>query len=379
VSAPDFGAPRRRFPLLDERTYFATHSLGPISNETLADLDEYRRTIPLRNRAIEAWMARIDEIRRLFARLIHADDDEIALGPNATACQAALAAALQPRPGRDVIVTTDLDFPSTRYLWHAQARRGFQIRNVTSNDGISVPGADIVRSIDERVAVVAMSLVSYANGALLEAAPVIRAAHAAGAIVVLDAFQAMGIVPTDVHELGVDALVAGTQKWLSSPTSGVAFLYVKRSLAESLEPAYPGWFAHAQMFDYERAFVPAPGARRFEQGAPAVEAIYAARAGVQFAIEVGVPAIRERNIELTERLIAGADALGIPLHTPRPASARGGTICLGVSDPSQVAHKLRDLAIDVDTRPRTGIRLSAHPCNNESDCDRVLDQLARMR
>lgn len=379
MSAPDFAALRRRFPLLAERTYFATHSLGPVSSDTLADLDNYRHTIALRNRAIETWMNRIDEIRLLFARLIHADGDEIALGPNATACQASLAAALQPRPGRNVIVTTDLDFPSSRYLWHAQARRGFEIRNVKSSDGISVPSGEIVRALDERVAVVALPLVSYQNGALLDAKTVIRAAHAAGAVVVLDAFQAIGIVPIDVRELGVDALVAGTQKWLCSPTSGVAFLFVKRALAESLEPAFPGWFGHAEMFDYGRGFVPAPGARRFEQGAPAVEAIYAARAGVQFAIDVGVPAIRARNLDLTERLIAGADALGLPLHSPREATARGGTICLGVADPSGTAKQLRELAIDVDTRPGTGIRLSAHPCNNEADCDRALEHLARVR
>lgn len=375
----DFGALRQRFPVLVERTYLATHSLGPVSLDTLADLDDYRRTIALRNRALDVWLERIDEIRRLFAQLIHADADEIALGPNATACHANLAAALGPRPGRDVIVTTDVDFPSSRYLWHAQTRRGFQIRNVPSPDGVTIPASDLVRAIDERVAIVAIPLVTYTNGALLDVEPVIRAAHAAGAIVVLDAYQAMGIVPIDVRELGVDALVTGAQKWLCAPTSGLAFLYVKRELADALEPAYPGWFGHARTLEFEQAFVPAPGARRFEQGPPPVEAVYAARAGVRFAIEAGVPAIRARSLELADRMIAAADALGIPLHTPRAPSGRAGMICLGVREPSRVASELRELGIDIDTRPGTGVRLSAHPCNTESDCDRALEQLARLR
>ncbi len=373
----DFAALRQRFPVLVERTYLASHSFGPVSVDTLTDLDEYRRTIALRNRAVDSWLARIDEIRGLFAQLIHADADEIALGPNATACQGNVAAALTPRPGRDVIVTSDVDFPSTRYLWQAQGRRGFQVRNVPSPDGLSMPADDIVRAIDERVAVVELPLVTYTTGALLDVAPVIRAAHAAGAIVVIDAYQAAGIVPIDVRALGVDVLVTGLQKWLSSPTSGLAFSYVKRELAESLEPASPGWFAHARPFDFEPAFEPAPGARRFEQGPPAVEAVYAARAGVRFAIEVGVPAIRARGLALADRLIAGADALGLPLRTPRAPSGRAGTICLGMREPSRVASEMRDLGIDLDWRPGAGVRLSTHPCNTESDCDRVLEQLAR--
>src|ERR1700759_3266868 len=82
--AEQFAAMRPRVRTLTERTYFATHSLGPVLEATLVDLDEYRRTIPLRNRAIETWLGRIDEIRGLFARLLNAGEDEIALGPNAT-------------------------------------------------------------------------------------------------------------------------------------------------------------------------------------------------------------------------------------------------------------------------------------------------------
>lgn len=372
-----FAALRERFPVLVERTYLASHSFGPVLRETFADLDEYRRTISLRNRAVETWLARVDEIRHLFAQLVHADADEIALGPNATACQGNLAAALVPHPGKNVIVTSDLDFPSTRYVWHAQARRGFQIRNVPSPDGGSLPVGSLTRAIDERVAVVVLPLVAYANGALLDIEPLVRAAHAVGAIVVLDAYQAAGIVPIDVRELGVDALVTGLHKWLSSPTSGLAFLYLRRVLADSIEPACPGWFAHARPFDFEPAFEPAAGARRLEQGPPAIEAVYAARAGVRFAIEVGVAAMRARALELGERVIAGADALGIPLRTPRAASERAGMICLGMREPSRVATELRELGIDVDARPGIGLRLSTHPCNTESDCDRVLEELAR--
>ncbi len=377
MTAPDFPALRRRFPTLVERSYFATHCLGPVLDATLADLDEYRRTIPLRNRAIDTWLARIDEIRGLFARLVNAGADEIALAGNATACHAAVAAALVPAPGRARIVTTTLDFPSTRYLWHAQAARGFEVIDVRSPDGIAMPVDELVAAIDERVAIVAVSLVAYGNGALLRARPVIEAARAAGAVVVLDAYQAAGIVPIDVRALDADVVVAGTHKWLHGASNGLAFAYIRRALAERLAPAYPGWFGHARMLDFDPAYAPAAGARRFEQGSPSVEAVYAARAGVRFALEAGVAAIRARSFALSDYLIAGADGLGVSLGMPRVHAERAGVVCLDVRDPERAASELSALGIDVDTRPGTGIRLSCHPCNLHDDVDRVLAELRR--
>jgi kynureninase len=367
VSA-DFAALRERFPTLIERAYFATHGFGPILRETLADLDDYRRSLSLRNRVVETWYSRIVEIRALIARLIGAGDDEIALGPNATACQAAFAAAIMPTVKCDTILTTDLDFPSSRYLWHAQGYRGFRV--------IEVPSHRLVESINERVAIVAIPLVAYSNGALLDAERVIAAAHAAGALVVLDASQAVGIVPIAVHQLGADALVSGTNKWLCSSGMGLAFLFVRKALAVRLAPAFPGWFAHEDPLAFGDYFIAADGARRFEQGAPAVEAIYGARAGIRFAIEVGVDAIRARSLELTDRLIAGVDALGIPLATPRAHRERAGVVALELADAAAISGRLGALGIDVDTRPGSGLRISCHPCNSTEDLDRLLAALA---
>jgi kynureninase len=375
----DFTALRARFPMLAERSYFATHCFGPLLHQTIADLDEYRQTLALRSRVIETWYDRVLDMRGLLAQLVGAETDEIALGPNGTACQASFAAALSPSGTRDQIVTTNLDFPSSRYLWHAQVRRGFGIREVASRDGIAFPTDELIAAIDERVAIVALPMVTYNNGALLDVARVAEAARARGAIVILDAYQAAGIVPIDAHALGVDALVAGTHKWLCSSGTGLAFLYVRRELAERLEPVYPGWFGHAAPLDFARAFEPAPGARRFEMGAPSVEAIYGSTAGIKFALEVGVPAMRARSLELCERLIAGADALGIPLSSPRAARDRGGMVCFGVDDPEGVAALLRERAIDVDTRPGTGVRMSCHPCVSDGDVARLLDELAALQ
>ncbi len=379
----DFAALREHFPTLTERAYFATHGFGPLLRETFVDLDEYRRTLALRNRGVETWYTRVLEIRGLLAKLIGARSNEIALGPNATACQASFAAAFSPSAGCDTILTTDLDFPSSRYLWHAQTQRGFRVIEVPTRDGRSFPVDDLVAAIDERTAIVAVPLVAYANGALLRTDRLIDAAHRAGAVVVLDAYQAAGIVPIDVRALGVDALVSGTNKWLSSAGMGLAFLYVHADLANRLAPAYPGWFAHEDPLAFDDVFVAADGARRFEQGAPAVEAIYGARAGIRFALDVGVGAIRERSLELADYLIAGIDKLGIPLGTPRDRAERGGMLCLDVADPEATCAILAERGIDADTRPGLGLRILVssvqHDAGPRSAARRARPSLGRRR
>src|SRR5437868_928898 len=122
MSRPDFATLRSRFTLLDERLYFACQSFGPLPVEALADLEEYKRTLVMRKRAIPIWGARMEEFAGLLEKLLNAPAGSVALRDSATGAQAAIAAAIEPRPGKDRILITSLDFHSTRYLWRAQAR-----------------------------------------------------------------------------------------------------------------------------------------------------------------------------------------------------------------------------------------------------------------
>lgn len=108
----DFAALRRRFPLLKERVYFATQSLGPILDETLEDLQAYGRTLQLRKRAIPEWIGRVHELTGLIETLLGAPPNSVALRDSATACQAAIAAAVSPVGSRNRIVISDQDFHS---------------------------------------------------------------------------------------------------------------------------------------------------------------------------------------------------------------------------------------------------------------------------
>jgi selenocysteine lyase/cysteine desulfurase len=378
MSAPDFAALRARFPLFAERTYFATQCLGPTPAGMDVDLLEYARTLRLRNRSLPLWLERMAEFSRLLEQLLGAEPGSVALRDSATAAQAAIASAVTPRPGRDRILHGALDFHSSRYLWAAQARRGFSVEELRPEDGVLLRPEEVRRHLDERVAIVALSLVSPRTGALLDVEPVVKAAHDAGAIVVLDTYQGVGVVPVDVRRLGVDVVVGGTHKWLGGGGLGLAFLYVRPSLAERLEPAFPGWIGHRDLAAFAESYAPAPGSARFQQGTPAIEPIYTGRAGLRFVLETGVERLRERSVALTTRMLARARDAGLRVRTPHEPERRGGMLCFDLEDGRALVERMDALGIDVDTRPGAGVRAAPHPCSTEEECDRVIDTLARL-
>jgi kynureninase len=379
MSVFDFTTLRKQFPLLEERIYLATHTLGPLSSEAFSDVEAYTKSLYLGKRVFQVWRERYEEMFPLLETLLNAPTSSVAITASSTAAQAAIAAAIQPSAKRNRIIITDLDFASARYLWNAQVQRGFDIIEVKATNGIEILAEDVVDRIDDRVAIVAVSLVSYLNSARLDILPIIEAAHAAGAIVILDAYQAVGVIPIDVMSLNVDVLVGGMNKWLCG-SMGMAFAYVKPSLSEKLNPVYPGWFAHRHLQPpmFASSYTPASGACRFQQGAPPIEPIYTSRAGLRFAIEVGVDRIYQRNLLLTNYLITAADANGIKINTPLNHLNRGATVCLGVKNPDIVVQQLATLDIDVDTSSALGIRVSPHPCNTEQECQHLIENIVQI-
>jgi len=372
----DFAALRSRFPTLAERSYFAVQCLGPFPREMLADLDEYRTTLLQRNRGLEAWIARMDEMTGLVAQLLSVAPEDVMLRDTATAAHAAIAAAMTPDGSRRKILISKGDFHSTRYLWQAQAARGFEVVEVAGNGPEHAMASTYLDAIDERTSIVALSLVSPRSGALLDVAAIAERARAVGAVTVVDAYQAVGIVPVAPKALGVDVLVGGNHKWLGGGGTGLAFAYVSPAFAARHEPAFPGWIGHASMVGFAETFAPAPGARRFQQGTPPMEPIYTSRAGLRFALEIGVEALRARSLRLTERLFAGADRHGLRVRTPREGRGRGGMLVLDVPNAEEVVEKLAAVGIDADDRPGAGLRIGPHPCVNEAECDRVMELVA---
>jgi selenocysteine lyase/cysteine desulfurase len=313
-------------------------------------------------------------LKASFARLAGCDADELAITTNISIALATIASALDLRE-RNKVVMSELDFPTDGHVWLANAGRGVEIEWLRSPDGLTIPLEEYDRAIDERTAVVMVNRVLYRSSAIVDAKEVCRIARERGALSCLDDYHGIGIVPLDLHDIGADLYTAGVLKWLCGGP-GLAFLYVRRALIPTLEPAVTGWFATADPFSFDNQHLEYHAtARRFEHGTPPAPVYPIAEGGLEIVSEVTPERIRRRQGELTDRVIERADDLGLPVRTPRDRDARGGVVNVGVGpDAATICHRLLERDVCTDHRG-DGLRISPHFFNTEDDIDRCFDAL----
>jgi selenocysteine lyase/cysteine desulfurase len=367
---------RSEFPIFRDKIYLNTCSLGALGQRTRDRVAGFLDVWQARGSSAwyDVWWEALGELRARYARLVRASEDEIALAPSISVAIATVAEALDYR-ARPRVVVTSLDFPTVAYQWLAKRARGVELVVVESPDQVSVPVEAIARAVDERTALVATSYVYFTSGAIQDVERVAAAAHAKGALCLIDAYQAVGQVPVDVRAAGVDFLTAGGLKWLLGGP-GIVFLYVRAELARRLTPTIAGWFGHRDQFAFDpRSLDRHDDARRFELGTPALAAVYAQLGGLDYIDEIGVPAIRRATAALVEDLIAGARARGFrPKVAPR-ADERSAIVMLPAADPAAAVRHLATGGIIADARPGH-VRLSPFFYNLQDDHVAALERLA---
>jgi kynureninase len=317
------------------------------------------------------------EVGNQIAPLINAGDGEIVMMPNVTIAQTAVFSALDFPRERDTVVMTELDFPSVRYMYAEMAQRlGARVVVVPSDDGISIDRERLLAAIDERTRLVAVSHVLFRSAYLMDADAICKRAHEVGALVSLDSFHAVGIVPVDVKRSKVDFLTGGVLKWLCGGP-GACFLYINPVLRDRLKPALTGWQAHARPFAFEEMMEFTTGAFRWLNGTPVIPALYAAAEGPRILRRAGIPAIREKSLRLTSRLIALADERGFKVNAPRDPAQRGGTVALDVPHGYEVTQHLLSRNILVDYRVGAGIRIAPHFFTKEDELEEAIYEIDR--
>jgi len=369
----DWSAWRDEFPTFRTTTYLNTCSLAPLASRVRAAheqfLDEWEALGA--SAWYEVWIAALDTLRGKVARLLGARKEEIALAPNVSVALSAVASAVDYRR-RPKVVLSDLEFPTLSYQW--AAKPGVERAFVPSRDGIRVRPQDLEAATDGRTAVVATSHVYYTSGAIQDIARVARIAHDAGAFALVDAYQATGQLPTDVHASDVDVVVTGGLKWLLGGT-GIAFLFVREALLRTLEPTIAGWFGNARMFDFDpKVFEFHETARRFELGTTANAAVYAANAGLDIVHEVGVARLRERTTELVTDVAERLSDAGYTLMTPSDPDERAGIVAVRLRDPANAVKALASRKVIVDYR-HDRLRVSPYFYNTPEDNERFVDAL----
>jgi len=375
---------RSEFPILDTCTYLVSHSLGAMPRRTSAALQEYTDTWS--RRGVRAWHEGWWELGRatgdLLAPILGVERGTISMHQNVSVIMGIIASCFTYDRPRRKIVLSDLEFPTNMYLFEGYRRFGADIAYVPSDDGMRTNLERLLEAIDERTILVPLSLVLFRSAYIQDARAVIERAHRVGAHVILDIYQAAGTLPLEIGALGADFAVGGSVKWLCGGP-GAGYLYVRPDLARRLEPGLIGWAAHADPFSFATGpIVYADGTERFQSGTPNVPALYAARSGYQIVAEVGVPAIRDKSLRLTRRIMDHASGRGYRLNTPQSDAERGGAVIVDVPGGDMVSAELIRRNVIVDYRPGAGIRIAPHFYNDERDIDTamaVLDDIVQSR
>jgi len=359
---------RAEFPLLETCVYLNSNSAGATPRGAKAALDEYWRTIERwRDEAWEGWLEDMRAHADELAALIHAPAGSVVCDANVSTLFSRVMSCFDFRD-RPRVVTSDREFPAIPHIVRAFGRYGAE--------PVTVPfdAERIVSEIDERTQLVCVSHATFETGALLDIEPIVRRAREAGALVVLDAYQSIGVVPLDVTASGVDFVLGGAHKWLCGSYES-AFLYVRPALLPRLRSAATGWIASADPMSFAPPTGWADGVRRFAGGTPAVLPSLFSRPGLAIIREIGIEEIRRRSLAQTDHIIARADEARIAVATPRAHERRGGIVALSFPGDAAVACDL--VASGFICSYRGGLRIAPHFYNTDEEIDKFMDALVR--
>ncbi len=307
------------------------------------------------------WIDLQQRVGAKIGRLIGADEGETIVADSTSVnLFKVLAAALQLRPDRTVIVSERSNFPTDLYIAQgliAMLGNRHQLKLVE-------PG-EVHAAIDDSVAVVMLTHVNYHTGAMHDLAAVTARAHAAGALTVWDLAHSAGAVPVNLRAASADFAVGCGYKYLNGGPGAPAFLYVAREHLPRLSMPLTGWFGHAQPFAFEPQYRPATGITRTLVGTPPIISLAALEVGVDIMLQASMDALRAKSIRQSELFIALVEqelgGHGFTLASPRDAARRGGQVCLRHPQAWPISQALIAEGVVGDFRAPDVLRLGFTP------------------
>jgi L-cysteine/cystine lyase len=354
---------RSEFPVLDRLAYLNAGTDGPVPRRghdaavarLRVELEEGRSGATY----FEGLKDLATRLRERLAGFMGCDAGDLALTRSTTDGMSTALSAIRDIGRGDEVLTSDEEHPGLLApLEVARRRAGFDVR--------MVPFDELAGEVGPRTKLVACSHVSWVGGRVADVAGI----RAAGARVVLDGAQGLGAVPVDVAELGCDFYAASGQKWMCGP-DGSGCLYVRRDVADALEPPWPGYISLAEPARASELIVH-EGARRFDMGVAPGPATSWAVAAADMLAEHGMAAVNERAAEQAERL---ANEL---MERGRELAPRGRTTLVSwrSEDPEGDVARLGERGVVVRFLPGRGlVRASVGAWTSDDDLERLLGAL----
>lgn len=316
----------------------------------------------------EGWWEMQLRLGDLLAPLLGAGQGEVIISDSTTVnlYKLALAAMLGAPEGRTRIVTDDLNFPSDVYVLDGIARRLGAELVVVASDGVHGPVADLGDAIDEATALVSLSHTTFKSGYTYDIEEITALAHDAGARMLWDCSHSVGAVPIDLGGCGADLAVGCTYKYLNGGPGSPAFLYVREDLHEHLTSPITGWWGHSRPFDFDLRYEATTGIRRFHGGTMPILSMAPIEPGVNEVLDVGIDAIRDKSLALSDYLLDQVsehlEPLGFHISSPRDPAHRGSHIAIAHEMAWPITRAMVERAnVIPDFRTPDSIRLGLAP------------------
>jgi kynureninase len=322
---------RDRFFLPEGTIYLDGNSLGAMPKavpDRIREVveEEWGRDL-IRSWNIHGWIDLQMSVGAKIGRLIGAGEGETIVADSTSVnLFKALSAALALNPSRRTILSERENFPTDLYVVEGL------IRNLGRGHVLKVAAPEEFPAvIDDEVACVLLTHVSYRTGRMYDMAKITEAAHAKGALVIWDLAHSAGAMPIDLSGVGADFAVGCGYKFLNGGPGAPAFLTIAKRHQDRVAPALSGWFGHAAPFAFEGSFRPAEGIARAAVGTPPVLSLAALEVGVDLMLEAPLEELRAKSLRqadifaaLMDRELAGH---GFSLVSPKDPAQRGSQIC----------------------------------------------------
>lgn len=361
---------RRDFPVVRDGLYLNSAYIAPVPLPVVEAARIFAERKASRPIALGDMLARTDEVRAKVARLIGADPREVGFLFATSEGENILAAALDLKPGDNVVID-ELHYETTFVLYrHLEQTRRIELRIVKHRDG-RVAAADFEPLVDRRTRLLSVAWVSHQNGFRHDMRPLADLAHAHGALFYSDAVQALGMFPVDVRAAGVDCLTSGTYKWLLGGF-GVAPFFIRGDLLERVALDRHGALHVERELDDHRYEI-YRSAKKFEYATLPFAEVYQLGAALDYLERVGVDRIEAHTVALARELHDGLAALGFRLFTP--ARNQSSIVSFHLDrNQARARETLEGAAVQVSIREKGAqVRVSPALFNTRDEIRRFLE------
>lgn len=365
----------QQFPVTERYTYLNHAAVAPVSVAVRQAMDEIVGGAADHGLAqLETWRQLYATARDRVAALVGAQPSQVAFLKNTTDGLIAVALGVDWRAGDNVVLARG-EFPANVYPWLNLANRGVQVRWVAERQN-RLCVDDFAAAINEKTRVLSVSSVEFFSGFRNDLAALGQLCRERGVLFVVDGIQSVGALQIDFQTLGIDCLAADGHKWLMGP-EGCALFVVSAKALSQLQIAGLGWASVQSAYDFleydTRLY---EDARRFETGTHNTAGIAGLQAAVNLLLDVGMPYVESRILDLTQRLVQGLESHAYHvLGSRQPHEASGIVTFVSEHTTSQQLSAVLSQGGVQHTERGGTVRLSPHVYNTEDEIDAVIEML----